>query len=959
MRRRHAAFLALALVFVFLTLAGLRLYGSSHAATEPHRAVPSTYRLPPDLAADSARAWGWVNEQKMDSAFALLREVIPRVRRSGDLRALNRFVFIEGAAYCVLQDGKSAMPLLDEAVELAIANAETLALLPCLRQRAFAYGLVGRLDDQAHEAQHLLEAAEAAGSQLQQAVAHNFLGWNAQQHGRYAEAKQHLASAVALNRQVGNAREELFCLVSLGGIQLELGEYDPARATYLRCLALAREAKLPWPEAQAWQALGSIEEAVGDPARAAAYHTATYRAHLANGQVVDAVLALQGVANAQLELGRPDLAAQCAREGLALCERVGSTLMRGDLLVMLGDAEEAAGRHAAAAGVYREVLALGDSVGPNPRVRASLGLARELERGDSLEAERQILRSASVRLGGRARLVDRLDLDLALAQRELADSAAKEASVLARKVALAAEAHQLSGQAIEAWRIAGRASLSLAHPDSAQRAFARAIEVWEAWRKRPGDPEWRERRGSSVRALASDYAALLLEWPESASREQRIAAAFDLLQRTKTRTLLERSTGPRALAPDSGSTAGSALTIAELQQRVLAPGELLLEAHTGPERSFVFAVTRDSCRVLRLASEAELLERTKLLSDLAARPGATPGDLDAIDGALHTLTTELFGDVLDWIASARTVIVAPDGPFHRVPFAALRTSASGSADRWIDHGRVVIVPSATLLGVIRARASSSSQGLLALAGAGPRLAGARSELRWLASEFRDVSLRSPGVGPAITPATLQPYGAIHFAGHTVLDDRFPWRSGLAVRDAPRNADSDTLGIEAILADSGGADTEPLRAEAIAAQPIDARLVVLSSCETASGRIVSGEGIAGLTSAFLAAGAPAVVATLWPVEDATTARLVREFYRGLARRLTAAEALRAAQRRIRQTPATAAPFYWAGFVLVGDANAREPLQPNPFSPSRIGLYVLAGLVIAALISAAGAWRRRHA
>jgi hypothetical protein len=181
---------------------------------------------------------------------------------------------------------------------------------------------------------------------------------------------------------------------------------------------------------------------------------------------------------------------------------------------------------------------------------------------------------------------------------------------------------------------------------------------------------------------------------------------------------------------------------------------------------------------------------------------------------------------------------------------------------------------------------------------------------------------------AITPATSA-YAAIHFAGHRTRRS-LPWRSRLAVRDAP--ALPDTLGIEASLADSAAASSDRLRAEAIAAQPIDANLVVLSSCETASGRIVSGEGIAGLTSAFLAAGAPAAIATLWPVEDATTARLVRSFYGGLARGLPAAEALRSAQRLILRSPATAAPFYWAGFVLVGDGNTRAARAQPVFAES---------------------------
>ena len=100
--------------------------------------------------------------------------------------------------------------------------------------------------------------------------------------------------------------------------------------------------------------------------------------------------------------------------------------------------------------------------------------------------------------------------------------------------------------------------------------------------------------------------------------------------------------------------------------------------------------------------------------------------------------------------------------------------------------------------------------------------------------------------------------------------------------------------------------------------MDADLVVLSACRTALGKEIKGEGLVGLTRAFMYAGAPRVVASLWQVNDHATAELMTHFYQGiLQQKLSPAAALRAAQRALSRDPRWREPYLWAGFVLQGD------------------------------------------
>ena len=99
----------------------------------------------------------------------------------------------------------------------------------------------------------------------------------------------------------------------------------------------------------------------------------------------------------------------------------------------------------------------------------------------------------------------------------------------------------------------------------------------------------------------------------------------------------------------------------------------------------------------------------------------------------------------------------------------------------------------------------------------------------------------------------------------------------------------------------------------------AGLVTLSACETGLGRLENGEGVVGTTRAFMAAGAQSVLVSLWPVNDRSTAELMALFYRRVLRgRAARGMALAAAKRALIASRATRAPFYWAPFVLVGQA-----------------------------------------
>jgi CHAT domain-containing protein len=188
----------------------------------------------------------------------------------------------------------------------------------------------------------------------------------------------------------------------------------------------------------------------------------------------------------------------------------------------------------------------------------------------------------------------------------------------------------------------------------------------------------------------------------------------------------------------------------------------------------------------------------------------------------------------------------------------------------------------------------------------PRLPGARQELRAIAELTRAAR---PNIrvglhfGCAATPDALRQAAAaapelLHIATHGYVDALRPRLSALALsRDAAASADGGVFGLLDIL------DLK-----------LNARLVVLSACDTSRGRLLPGEGVLAPAQAFLQSGAASVLASYWRIDDATTAAFMQGFYKHLlTERLPVAAALRRAQL---DELSAGRPHTWAAFAVYG-------------------------------------------
>ncbi len=378
-------------------------------------------------------------------------------------------------------------------------------------------------------------------------------------------------------------------------------------------------------------------------------------------------------------------------------------------------------------------------------------------------------------------------------------------------------------------------------------------------------------------------------------------------------------------------------------RRTLAPGEIGLSFSVGAKRTILFVVMPEGqpgAPASGLAVHSLPLGREALGREVAAFRGLVLGGSTLPDErALRSRGARLFELLLSpatpWIERAERLRISADGPLAALPFAALvAPGASGTqtarnavylAERW-PTSTVVSATLAAELGRMRdkepagktlvafgdplystLRAAAETRGTRPATrfrlGLAP-LPASRAEVQGVAGLFRPaLSFLGADATEARFLAEAPKGNIVHFAGHALLDPRFPLDSALALSPPARPG---RPGDDGLL--QAWEIFERLR--------LSADLVTLSACETALGTETQGEGLLGLTRAFHYAGARTVLSSLWPVSDRSTAELMRRFYTHLGAGEPKDLALATAQREMIAS-GYRHPYHWAAFQLDGD------------------------------------------
>ena len=870
-------------------------------------------------------------------------------RRADALIELNQTIAlrpqnISAYAYkglALARDGRhpEAIETLQICLRLLHDNPDDKMERSALNQLGDLYRRSGNYPEAAKIFDRVIELARASDDLRSEETALSQIGALHYLESNYVKALEYWQQALEVSKTIASRKIKVNTypqqhIGNIGDVYYQLGDFDTAEQTYLEAVRLSIEAKDEGNESSVLTSLGDLY--VGqrklDEARQ------TYEKALAlgerrnnRGNQIGALLSLSAL---HRQMGNYQQAMDYVQRALKMLERRGSPLQQGESLNTLGLLHLRFGGTPEALATFQKTLAIDpNTTSPNITWGAHSGLADAYVRLGQLDQAREhyqraieVMENVRARLGG---------------QEEKAGFFQDKIEVYKKQIGLLLDPRlkDAKSNAAEAFHYNERARA---------RAFLDLLAEARVNVKQNAAPDLAQRQQELQLRISELTTQLIKERSQETSKQDK--ARIGELEKGLAQTDAELGDWLRELRRRSPGYAAlkypEPITLAETQ-RMLDDKTVLLSYSLGEPRSFLFAVSHDDFQVKRLPSEAMLGESVqRLLAAITDRNNPAPEEYRR---QAARLSQQLLPPISRMLAGKKSLVIVADGSLHRLPFEVLLlpgTSSLGdlrALPYLIRRFAISYAPSASVLVELQHDSNETATkgfiafgdpiyeqpaaGLIASALRATSPAGrinlqplpySRTEIDGIAKLFARED-RELFFGAAASeenvkaPDRLSRYRLVHFSTHGYVNEARPRFSGL-VLSLPAAGLPSTANPQSASRNPQSEDGV-LSAYEIFNLKLKADLVVLSACETGLGKEVKGEGLMSLTRAFMYAGTPSVVVSLWNVNDESAADLMIKFYRNLkTTRMSKAEALRQAQ--LETIKDNGFPFFWAPFVLVG-------------------------------------------
>jgi CHAT domain-containing protein/Tfp pilus assembly protein PilF len=760
-----------------------------------------------------------------------------------------------------------------------------------------------------------LRLHQAQGNKLLIAQTMNSIGSAYKFQGDYRSALEHSDKSLKLNEEVGNKAGIVLSLNQLGGIYKDQGNYELALDYHQRALRLSEESGNKIGIADSLHEIGSIHLLQGNFSEALVYLQRN----------VELLEALQHKAGIAYLLGNMGLvhyrqgdypsALKLFQKTLELSESVGDKRGVAMTFYHFASVYYSSGDYSRSLEYAERTAEVADQMGHRElfwRGRSAAG-----------KASRALGQYAPARLAFEEAIatVESLRSQIAGGEQEQQRFFENKISPYHSMVELLVGQNKIGEALAYAERAKARVLLDVLQ--SGKGDITKAMTAQERERER-------RLRSEQVSFNSQVSRESLVPQPE----QTRLAALKARLQ--KARLEYEAfQTSLYAAHPELRVQRGEAkpVTLEEIAGLLPDAQSALLEYVVTDEKTYLFVMSKgDGSKhgAVNLKSFTLPIKRKDLTDQVAAfRQQLAKHDLTFRPPA-SKLYELLLKPAQAELQGKQTLVIVPDGALWELPFQAL-LDAQGRY--LIEDHTLSYAPSLTVLREMaklrrqRKGGGASSKSLLAMGN--PELGKETVErvnlvhrderLEPLPEAEREVKILAQLYGAARSQvyvgaearedrvkAEAGRFGVMHLATHGILNDASPMYSQVVLAQSARDASEDGL----------------LEAWEITKLDLKADLVVLSACETGRGRVGAGEGIIGLTWALFVAGSPTTVVSQWKVESASSTRLMLEFHRNLLSKtkksqVSTAKALQEAAVKMLRSADYRHPFYWAGFVVVGD------------------------------------------
>src|SRR5580692_2507750 len=856
-------------------------------------------------------------------ALDYFSQSVEKLRAAGDKANEGTALSSIGNTYFGLGQVRKALEYYDQALPLEHGVGSPSAEGATLGNMGIAYSALGLPQKALDYSRQALQLALAAGDLDGQAATLTSIASLYWQLGDWDHALENQKSAVELTKKSGNRSFEAMILNNMGTTYRGLGDLDSALKCHEQALPILHEVGLP-NEATALQNIGHVYRDQGEFQKAIDYYQQALKLYQARGNRRAVAQDLADTGEASLLLGQTGQALENWGQALPLAHASGDRILEASILTGMARAHITEGKLDEAQAALDSALAMTESL-------------RTAWVGADLRASY----SSTVR--------DRYQLQIELLMLQHHDSQAFEASERARArslLELLSESHADIRQGVDAALLAQEQSLETdLRLKSEQRIRSQnaaldkdieglTVQYHEVEAQiRTRSPRYAALTQPQPLTLAEiqkqilDPETLLLEYSLGEDRSFLWAVTsnsfhtYELPARSKLEAAARLAYTEMSTSQVSGELMrGAALA---LSHTLLGP----VASELGKKRLLVVAegalqyIPFAALPAPAIGSAANSIQANSpvgagvpLVADheVVSLPSASTVALLRRETEGRRPAMKLAVVLADPVFSRDDPRVAQAGRagafVNRNPKASPARASGGASDSASSSASSSGSDSASNNAddLERAELSERSAKESGLPGF-DRLRASRREAETiveLAGKNNAVEeLDFDSSRETATSESLGQYRIIHIATHGLLNSRNPELSGLVFSLVDRQ---------------GGPQNGFLEAQDIYNLKLGADLVVLSACQTALGKEIRGEGLVGLTRAFMYAGVPRVVASLWKVPDQATTELMRKFYRGILQQgLQPAAALRAAQFAMWKEPRRSAPYYWAGFTLQGE------------------------------------------
>ena len=690
--------------------------------------------------------------------------------------------------------------------------------------------------------------------------------------------------------------------------EMKRGHYLQAQALFARTLATARARGDQFLEATALLNLSWAAE------RQAHFDEALDRANGAReiaavrgfGEIAQKALGNMGWA--YYKLGDPEKAEVMLTDAKRQAEKLGEAASEIGWLTDSGYPYLDAGEFSLAEQSFQQSLDLARKINSREDVVDSLvALAFVSEQAGKLENAKRYADEALAKVREDNEAPDQVYLELVQGRMaaRLHDPAAAEKAF--REVAQSPDCPVFLKW--EAERSLGRLYEDQSQFDSADHQYRTALNTFETARSELQHVDSRLPFLSNASRIYDNYIHLLVE-------RGKTTEALQVADFSRARTLSEGL----GLLPKGTSFAPELLNAQQIARHA---GGTVLFYWLGEEQSYLWAVTPQKVALFRLPPSADIKTRVERYRKaiIDQRESLQTASDDGV--ALYRILVEPAKDLLSKDTKNGRVFIVPDGALNSLNFETLLVPGPKADTRsetkeeprphyWIEEVTLSSASSLRMLEAFHAAHGRGTGNLLMLGDAiapnkdFPQLPKASIEMESIEKHFpaaeETVFSRDRATPPAYLASKPERFSYIHFVAHGTASRPSPLDSAIVLSKANARVNEEE-------------DSFKLYARDILRYPLRAELVTVSTCRSAGARAYSGEGLVGLSWAFVRAGAHNVIGALWDVSDASTPQLMDELYGELKKGRAPDAALRQAKLTLLHSNASfSKPFYWAPFQL---------------------------------------------